>query len=202
MNRKVILLLYGFIVFTVAFLFFYGSVFALTLTIEGPDSFTTNVSGWSKSGLWFEALQDITLESFMFNNQGQNDIIQLTDAEGVGAGNMLYSYNSPNGDMEHLANVSWDLAAGEDYCIISLKDNNGKYVDTSLGFCHPQENLHISTIGSTGNEAKWYGGWYSFTDITTTLSSSSAPVPEPSTWLLLGLGLIGLVGTMGLKKAI
>ena len=76
--------------------------------------------GFSDTGLGFQALDNSTLTSFTFQNQGQADTIVLTDA----AGNILDSVNTPASTPSDTVSVNWSLASGSEYWLLQTTTSN------------------------------------------------------------------------------
>lgn len=169
----------------VAFLLYIQT--ASSAIISGP-TLTENNTGWAGNGLSFNALQNSTLTSFVYNNQGLADTILLVDEDGV----ILESFNMAAGSTQQLINVSWSLFAGNTYGLIVTQEfgDNGRWVSNSGFF--PSSNADISINGYANNftgqlvDTNW---WFHFTDITT---NGSVSIDAPSTFGILSLGL-GLI---------
>lgn len=178
---------------TLAFLVLLVSGFANAGLITGPE-LTNNNTGWNNNGISFTALQDSTLTSFVYNNQGLADTVLLVDE----LGNILQSVNVLGGNTQQLINVSWSLNTGDIYGLLATQEfgNNGKWVSASF----PVSNEDISVNGFANNglgSVAGTGYWFHFTEITTTTTD----VPEPSTLAIFALGMIGLASRRFKKQS-
>jgi hypothetical protein len=167
------------------------SQFTLGGIITGPE-LTNNNGGWSNNGLSFTALQDSTLTSFVYNNQGLADTVLLVDE----LGSILQSFSIIGGDTQQLINVSWSLLAGDTYGLLATQEfgNNGKWVSSSF----PVSNADISVNGYADDGLGSVAGtsfWFHFNEITTNA------VPEPSTLAIFALGIIGLASRRFKKES-
>lgn len=180
-----------------AALLFTLSTNAAALVLTGP-SLKGPVGGWDDSGLSITALQDVTLESFVYVSRAAEDpdTIWLTDNDGT----ILYTHSYPgNGNYDPLINyyytayVSWSLAAGETYHLVKDDPDHGCYASIYEGDYFPFGNEHIQVNGTYDGEYSMLNTtyWFYFTDITTI---DNTAVPEPATILLLGFGFMGLAG--------
>lgn len=150
---------------------------ASTLVITGP-ALLFNVVNWDNSGLQITALANVTLESFVFNNQGAADTIWLTDA----AGSVLQTYIYGGGEAAHLATVGWSMLAGTTYHLISDDPSNGRYT-SYIG--NRISNAHLRVDGAWGMGALQSSAWFHFTNLTTT----DTVIAEPGTLVLVAAGL-------------
>lgn len=160
----------------------------------GPNTLPIpSTGGWSNSGLQITALQDVTLNSFVFRNQGEGDTIRLTHSGGT----ELRTLNVVGGNDDLSVDVDWQLDAGIIYRLISELAGNNRYSPVTVpGF--PFENSHLRVDGSIygpgngGSGSLQTGWWFTFTNLQT--DDDPHAVPEPSTlaiWGLLGLCAIG-----------
>ncbi len=156
--------------------------------ITGP-TLTSQASGWSDSGLQITALQDVTLESFVFTNEGQADTIWLTDS----LGQVLETYSVAGGDTALFVDVDWQLQAGDTYRLISHYER--PFYATYNGF--PTANSQLQVDGT------WFGPgdllttnfWFSFNELQT------RAVPEPTTFALWGaMSGLGLIAARRRRK--
>ncbi len=159
---------------------------SITLSIEGPE-LTNNTNGntFANSGLEFIALADITLDSFTFQNQGKADTIRLMNSDG----DILYSYESPNGEISHQANVFWDLQENQTYVLYSEDANNGRWTYYTA---YPTQNDHLKINGSHLTNGLTNIFWFNFNDLKTTYTDP-APVietPLPAAIWLFGSSLL------------
>lgn len=169
-----------------------GFANAQALVISGPNLPSTNL-GWVQNGLSITALQDTSLTSFTYNNQGLADTLRLTDT----AGNILETYNMGAGNTTQVINVSWSLVTGITYYLIAEQNfgNNGMWTSFSS---YPVSNADISINGwvshvlpggtNTGSGTEY---WFHFTGITTRDSGGTVPIPAPLALIGLGLAAIG-----------
>lgn len=158
---------------------------ASTLTMVGP-ALPYTISGWDNAGMQFKALKDLTLTSFVLNNQGSADTVWLQN----GTGSILQTYYSPSSDPMHLASgLSWSLYEGETYRLILDGSSNGKWNTFSD---YPMSNDHIEVQGIAYGSEVYTNYWFDFSNITTTDGAGSNAVPEPATLALFGVGLTGL----------
>jgi hypothetical protein len=136
--------------------------------------------------LQITALQDITLDSFVFRNFGQADTIWLKDS----VGQILETYNVAGGDTALLVDVDWELQAGDTYRLVS-HHGSAPYANYTT---FPTANSHLQVDGT------WFepGGvltqayWFTFTDLQT--DDETGAVPEPTTLAIWGtLGGLGLI---------
>lgn len=157
--------------------------------------------GWVDTGIGFTANVSSTLTSFVFQNQGQADDVILENGNGV----VLDSVNIPSGNDSDTVDVSWALIAGTQYYLLQTTDSNNMY--TAWGQSAPSDTqitLTDTGIFSGSPDPAQFGitgttYWAAFNNITT--DGSASPVPEPSTFLTLGSGLIGLGGMLRRKFA-
>ena len=155
------------------------------LVMPGP-SLTSGPDYHLDAGLQFTALQNVVLESFVFQLHGFQDSISLTNSDGT---TVYETYTVPvNSNPSHLVDVSWSLVAGQTYNLISNKAGNGMW-DSYSNF--PTANAHIRVDGSWADDGS--GGHYLSTDLWLHFNDLTT-VPIPGAVWLLGSGLIGIVG--------
>ena len=143
--------------------------------IVGP-SLTVQVSGHSNSGIEFTALTNSTLQSFVFQNQGSADTIELQLLNHT----IVYSVATPAGNTSYLASgLGWALTAGTDYYLLATDtshqptNSNGLYGSSRFPVSDADLQVNYGVFSYVGyNDA-----WGSFNNIVT----ESAAVPEPST---------------------
>ncbi len=155
------------------------SSFAHAEIIEGPV-LSRNLVNWNDSGLQLTAFQDVTLESFVFQNQGLADTIWLTDI----SGNILETYNYSGGETSHLIDVAWDLSADQSYRIIADHASNGTWAYSPS---YPLGNTHIQVDGAWNMYLR-NTYWFNFNSIITAV----APEPVSSLLFLSGGGILAV----------
>jgi hypothetical protein len=164
--------------------------------IAGP-TLTENEAGWQYAGIGFTANTAATLTGFTFQNQGKADNVILMDA----GGNVLQQAAIPEGLPSATISVSWLLSAGSQYYLLKTTETNALWADWSL----PAPSNADITLTDTGIfshspqpadfdfDITGTGHWAAFNNITTAPDfPESSTVPEPSTVLMLGMGLLGL----------
>jgi hypothetical protein len=161
---------------------------SVTLSIDGPELINnTNGNTFANAGLVFTALSDVTLDSFTFQNQGKADTIRLMN----GDGDILYSYESPNGENNHQANVFWNLEENQSYVLYSEDAYNGKW---SYFSSFPVQNEHLKINGSHLINGFTNIFWFNFSNLTITYTDP-APVietPVPAAIWFFGSSLLFL----------
>ncbi len=127
-------------------------------TIAGP-SLTDNIGGWAKAGLRIQALQNTTLTSFVVNNQGAADVVDLTDTSGT----VLQSIALPASNTAYTATVSWALTANTPYDLILEGGANGRWTAYS-SFPQSTAGLEVvDTVDSSQTLQPSY--WFTFTSL-------------------------------------
>ncbi len=147
--------------FLIAVFIFANTASAVQLTLTGPE-LPNDIQGHRQLGIVFSARHDVTLESFVFNNQGGADVITLKDENG----NTLETYNYAGGDFTHQVNISWPLSAGQKYFLSAQNQNesNGKWGTANF----PVSNAHIKVeYGKSQAAPNGTSIWFSFTDLIT-----------------------------------
>ncbi len=130
------------------------------LVMAGPV-FVNNIGGWANSGMAVRPKVNVTLQSFIFRNQGNADTIQLVNHA---TGTVLQTIAVPAGDTNYFVNANWDLDAGVTYRIIAVESSNGRWVDYTS---YPTSNDHLDVLGVWGSGAIQTSWWFHFNDFTT-----------------------------------
>ena len=178
-----------------AVLLFVGRADAAIEIIVGPTTLPTYATNWHNSGLQIIALQDVTLDSFVFRSRGLADTISLRDS----GGGILETYSVAGGDNDLLVDVDWQLSAYTTYRLIGhdADGDNLRILATGVP-SFPVANSHLQVDGTFHGPGNDDNGllttqfWAAFTNLQT--DDDPHAVPEPSTlaiWGLLGLCAIG-----------
>ena len=160
-----------------------AAVNALVLDpLGGAGVLTQNEGGHTNHGIFIHVLHDVTLDSFVYNDQGKADTVRLR-LSGV-ANPILQSAVILAGPTSTLVIAGWSLQGGLDYDLFGTINNNGKFCSG----CSPNGNADISVSNAFFSDSfAGPGFWADFTSITT--SDGIAAVPEPASAALLALGL-------------
>ncbi len=172
--------------FLIALMIFANAANAVQLTLTGP-ALPNDIQGHRQLGIVFSAIQDVTLKSFIFNNQGSADVITLKDENG----NTLETYNYAGGDPVHQVNINWPLLAGQKYFLSAQNQSqsNGKWGTGSF----PVSNGHIKVeYGKSQAAPNGTLFWFSFTNLVT----EGPDVVEFDPENIDGLGLQAVIETV------
>jgi hypothetical protein len=143
-----------------------------------------NEVGHVNHGIRFTALADGTLDSFLFQNQGQADLVTLETLGGV----VLDSAVVPAGDPSFVVSAGWDLAAGTQYRLLGHTTSNGKFAQPVR---FPQSDADLTVTAGIFSDLALSDVWGDFNNLATT---QVAAVPGPSSCTLLSLATLGLIG--------
>ncbi len=176
--------------------------------IAGPTLGT--IGATYLTGLEFKALTGATLTSFVFQNRGKADTIELIDYSAAAGTYTVANYVvTVAGNPHQTLTVNWALTAGETYYLFQTTRANAYF--TSYGGALPANGdiaiLQSGVFGRGLGPALTTGGtgaafWAAFNNITTgapqALRLGAAPsnvsaVPEPTGWAMLicGFGVAG-----------
>jgi len=166
---------------------------ARTDTIPGP-TLADNVVNQLNSGLDITALTGSSLQSFVYQNQGGSDTIELAAVQGIGIGPVLDSIAVPASNPTFTAsNLNWQLAAGTTYVLVATGNpNNAKFAP--YDFAHNPASDGQITIDTGVFSADLVAiatnpnDWGDFNNITT------VSVPEPGGVLPFLAATVGLFG--------
>ncbi len=140
-----------------------GVCSACSSPIAGP-SLPNAIGGWPNSGLRIKALKNTTLTSFVFNNQGASDTVELTTT----TGSVLQSITTPASNKTFAATVSWPLVAGTSYDLISTSTsagNNGMW-NNFTSYPVTGNSLEVDGMVNTSQTVDTTY-WFTFTSIVT-----------------------------------
>ena len=154
----------------ILFLFPLLSFFSFGESISGP-SLGNNLGGWGNSGIKITAINDCTLSSFVFNNQGSSDTIRLMEASN---NNVLQSISVNPTSPTHVVNANWELEAGKSYKILLTEASSGKWTSYSS---FPQSSANLRVDSTVNLSSSYSNYWFTFTNLQ--ISSTGAPsAPE------------------------
>lgn len=167
---------------------------AIELTLAGPE-LTSDLVGNPDSGLQFTAKENVTLNSFIFQNLGNEDTIQLLD----GSGTLLKEYEYLGGENVHQVNIEWELDKGATYTLLALEASNSKFIAYNYT-ASPEMNMndHIEITGGYLTGFFDPTVWTKFNNLTTIFT---APIPIPAALWLFGTGVISLLGFKSHRKS-
>jgi hypothetical protein len=160
--------------------------------IAGP-SLPNADSQWQISGLGFTATVNSTLTSFVFQNQGLADTVDLVDP----LGNILHQVAIGAGNPSDTVSVNWTLTAGNTYYLLQTTMSNGYFALWNAAGPSDAE-IALTDTGDFSNNGLasanfGYGGggalsgtinWADFNNITTTPAGGSG-TPEPASLFLV-----------------
>lgn len=174
-------------------------VAAQAAVITGPS---LNVASaiWVYTGVAFKAVQDTTLTSFTYQNQGQADTVMLLLENTV---NPLHTVAIPGASNSHITNVNWALQSGQTYWLLTSTANNAMFANgAGLPSNADIEMTHTAlfsmSIATADDQFGPTDYWAAFNDITT--GEGTPGVPEPASWALMIAGF-GLVGAAARRRA-
>ena len=163
--------------------------------LPGP-AMTGDTGGHANTGLQLIPNKDISLTSFIFNNQGHADTVYLVR---VSDGVVLYSKATPAGSPAYTVNVDWDLLKGETYRLLATTLSNGRWTPFSS---FPYSNYNLVVQGTWAGDELHTDWWFHFTSLRTecsvcTPSVISGPtLTEPIVgWADSGLSLTATANT-------
>src|SRR5262249_3435114 len=105
------------------------AVRAETLVLPGPGVFIIE-SGHRAHGIEFTALQSVTLDSFVYHNQGKADLVELVNM--TSGGIVEHSLPIPAGNFAFFAMVGWQLDGGDVYRLLGTTTSNGLFNFTTF----------------------------------------------------------------------
>jgi hypothetical protein len=155
---------------------------AHALVITGPTLDTVS-NGHPNWGIQITAVQNVTLDSFVYHNLGEANTVLLTD---VGKTTTFFSIAVAAGNPDQLLTPGWALTAGTSYWLLGEGSLQSNGLFANFVGLFPVANAELSVdsgvFSTSGNPLAWGG----FNNLTTSV------VPEPASAGLLALGLAGL----------
>jgi hypothetical protein len=171
---------------------------ARAATITGP-TLSIPDSGYTVSGLGFQALDNSRLTGFTFQNQGHADTVSLTNSTGT----ILDSVSIPASTPSDAVSVNWSLTTDNTYYLLQTGGVNGLY--GSFGFTLPSDadiaitttfNGGFTVVGAIGSyDVGSY--WGDFNNITT----SATPLPAALPLFASGFTVMGLLAWRRKRQA-
>jgi len=132
-------------------------------TVAGP-ALTNNLGGWSNSGLAYHALAAGTLQSFVFNNQGLADTVQLLD---VTTNTVVGTLATPAGNGTYTPTVNWPIVSGHSYQLTAAGANGGSNGKWQSFTTFPVTDTKISVDSTWGMGSAQPDYWFTFTNLVT-----------------------------------
>lgn len=149
------------------------------------------------SGIEFTALDNSTLTSFDFTEQGSADTVELTTPD---LGSVLDSIAVPstgtNPSTFNPTSLSWSLVSGDTYWLVGVDESNGTFVSSGFTFPDADSDISVTTSEFADGGDVTNSLWADFTDIVTTTTA----VPEPGAAALVAAGIAMIALVRGRKR--
>ena len=128
--------------------------------IPGPAAFDQMTGGHANAGIAIVPSRATTLTSFTVMNQSMADTINLTDS----AGTILQTLAIPAGTPAYQAVVSWPLASGTTYHLVTQLPSNGRWTSAPP---YPVAGSSLSVTAGWMDGASQTAYWFSFLNLVT-----------------------------------
>jgi hypothetical protein len=173
--------------------------------IAGPPAFSASAT-FTVDDINFDSRRgggaNNTYQKFLQGDASSN-INNLQWVTGSSLANTFYTSSGFHGSFFDIQGIAYfdgtvDVWHDDGFALILKQNGNLKYTFNYSTPVSPTLNTLTLTAGLYDFEVR-YGATNSFPEVLT-IDGMSAPVPEPGTMLLLGLGLMGVAGIRRFKK--